>query len=57
MHTYVGAPVKPLRAHNSRGSMEPLFPYTPDQLYSIPGTYFAFIDIHYFIYNFVYVLF
>ncbi|XP_029407894.2 coiled-coil domain-containing protein CG32809 isoform X15 [Bactrocera dorsalis] len=35
----IGAPVKPLRAHNSRGSMEPLFPYTPDQLYSIPDGY------------------
>ncbi|XP_017475462.1 PREDICTED: coiled-coil domain-containing protein CG32809 isoform X2 [Rhagoletis zephyria] len=35
----IGAPVKPLRAHNSRGSMEPLFPYSPDQLYSIPDGY------------------
>ncbi|XP_018799820.1 PREDICTED: coiled-coil domain-containing protein CG32809 isoform X9 [Bactrocera latifrons] len=35
----IGAPVKPLRAHNSRGSMDPLFPYTPDQLYSIPDGY------------------
>ncbi|XP_044572911.1 coiled-coil domain-containing protein CG32809 isoform X5 [Drosophila ananassae] len=35
----MGAPVKPLRSLNSRGSMEPLFPYTPDQLYSIPDGY------------------
>ncbi|XP_037931670.1 coiled-coil domain-containing protein CG32809-like [Teleopsis dalmanni] len=35
----IGAPVKPLRSHSSRGSMEPLFPYPPDQLYSIPDGY------------------
>lgn len=34
----IGTPLKPLRTPNSRGSMEPLFPYPPDQLYSIPGT-------------------
>ncbi|XP_052857006.1 coiled-coil domain-containing protein CG32809 isoform X1 [Drosophila gunungcola] len=35
----MGAPVKPLRSLNPRGSMEPLFPYIPDQLYSIPDGY------------------
>ncbi|XP_026845898.1 coiled-coil domain-containing protein CG32809 [Drosophila persimilis] len=35
----MGAPVKPLRSVNPRGSMEPLFPYTQDQLYSIPDGY------------------
>jgi len=45
--TEKGAPVKPLRSLNPRGSMEPLFPYTPDQLYSIPGTQeFAFLPTY-----------
>ncbi|XP_046803502.1 coiled-coil domain-containing protein CG32809 isoform X5 [Lucilia cuprina] len=35
----MGTPLKPLRTPNSRGSMEPLFPYPPDQLYSIPDGY------------------
>lgn len=32
-------PAKPIRSYGSRGSLGPQYPYTQDQLYSIPGTF------------------
>lgn len=34
----LGMPAKPIRSYGSRGSLGPQYPYTQDQLYSIPGT-------------------
>ncbi|XP_063696322.1 uncharacterized protein LOC134827553 isoform X5 [Culicoides brevitarsis] len=37
----VGMPAKPIRSYGSRGSLGPQYPYTQDQLYSIPDGYMS----------------
>ncbi|XP_031635781.1 uncharacterized protein LOC116348799 isoform X4 [Contarinia nasturtii] len=37
----IGPPVKPLRSYGSRGSMNAQYPYSQDQLYSIPDGYMS----------------
>nr|XP_029728946.1 coiled-coil domain-containing protein AGAP005037 isoform X3 [Aedes albopictus] len=36
-----GLPSKPIRSYGSKGSIGPSFPYSPDQLYSIPDGYMS----------------